>query len=126
MDPRDRPVRFADGATCTACGAPVPRDRIRILARRDDLAFVELACLACGSVAVGLLMPPAVPDGEAILDVATDLPSTTDPLRAYTVRPISDADVRAIRDDLAACQGDLVGWLDTLDDSDRRGSVVDR
>ena len=40
--------------------------------------------------------------------------------------PISDADVSAIRDDLAAWQGDLVGWLDTLDDADRRGSVVDR
>ena len=126
MDPRDRPVRFADGATCTACGAPVPTDRIRILARRDDLAFVELACLACGSVAVGLLIPSAAPDGDAILDVAADVPPAKGTRRTGTFRPISDADVRAIRDDLAAWQGDLVGWLDTLDDSDRRGSVVDR
>ena len=125
MDPRDRTVRLADGATCTACGAPVPTDRIRILARRDDLAFVELACLECGSVALGMLMPPAAPDGEAILDVATDEAPAARQRRAATFRPISDADVRAIRDDLAAWQGDLVGWLDTLDDAGRRGSVVD-
>ena len=124
MDPRDRPSRLADGATCTACGAPVPTDRIRILARRDELAFVELACPGCGSVALGLLMPPAAPDGEAILDVSADLPPTARPRGSF--RPISDADVTAIRDDLAAWQGDLVGWLDTLDDGDRRGSVVDR
>jgi hypothetical protein len=126
MDPRDRPVRLADGAVCTACGAPVPTDRIRILARRDDLAFVELACLVCGSVALGLLMPPDAPDGEAVLDVAGDMPATARPPGTGTFRPISDADVQAIRDDLAAWQGDLVGWLDTLDDADRRGSVVDR
>ena len=101
-------------------------DRIRVLARRDDLAFVELACLACGSEAIGLLMPPAEPDGDAILDVATDGPPTAQPTRTGRFRPVTDADVTAIRDDLAAWQGDLVGWLDTLDGTDRPRSVVDR
>ncbi len=45
---------------------------------------------------------------------------------ARSIRAISTADVEAIRDDLAAWDGDLVGWLDALEDSGRSGSVVDR
>ena len=45
---------------------------------------------------------------------------------AGSIRAISAADVVAIRDDLAAWDGDLVGWLDALEDSGRPGSVVDR
>ena len=43
----------SDGVTCTACGASVPAEWIRILANRDDLAFVELDCAGCGSRALG-------------------------------------------------------------------------
>jgi hypothetical protein len=45
------------------------------------------------------------------------------------VRPISEADVAAVRADLAAWDGDLIGWLDALGRDgrpDRGGSVVDR
>ena len=101
-------------------------DRITVLAQRDDVAFVELACPACGSETIGLLMSPAEPDGDVILDVAMDGPPTAGPSRTGRFRPITDADVAAIRDDLAAWQGDLVGWLETLDDTDRPRSVVDR
>jgi hypothetical protein len=134
MDPRDRPRPLPDGATCTACGAPVPSGRIRILARRDDLAFVELACPRCGSAALGLIVPSTAPDGEPTLDVAAE-GSATDPasegashaaVGRSAFRPISEADVGAIRSDLAAWDGDLVGWLDALDRGDRRESVVDR
>ncbi|OGO58383.1 MAG: hypothetical protein A2Z32_09240 [Chloroflexi bacterium RBG_16_69_14] len=110
---------------CTACGASVPTGRIRILARRDDLAFVELDCPDCGSEALGLLMASAT-DGEPILDVATDAPAMSPSAGASTLRPISEADVEAVRRDLATWDGDLVGWLDTLDGGDRRGSVVER
>jgi hypothetical protein len=123
MGPRDRPRPLPDGATCTACGATVPSRHIRVLARRDDVAFVELACPDCGSTALGLLLP-SVPDGTAILDVEADGPPTVS--RGQHVAVISQADVAAIRDDLASWDGDLVGWLDTLDRDDRRGSVVDR
>jgi hypothetical protein len=101
--------------------------RIRILARRDDVAFVELDCPACGSETLGLLMASS-PDGEPILDVATDTPTVGPPVDGSMPRPISQADVEAVRRDLAAWDGDLAGWLDTfdsLDGGDRRGSVVE-
>lgn len=134
MDPRDRPRPLADGATCTACGAPVPTGRIKILARRDDVAFVELACPACGSAALGLLVPSTAPDGEPTLDVAADgstdhpaiQPASHPATGRGAFRPISATDVEAVRSDLAAWDGDLVGWLDALDRGDRRGSVADR
>lgn len=124
MDPRDRPRPLPDGAMCTACGASVPTGRIRILARRDDVAFVELDCADCGSEALGLLMGSAV-DGEPILDVATDTPTVGRRVDVGMPHPISEADVEAMRLDLAAWDGDLAGWLDTLDGGDRRGSAVE-
>jgi hypothetical protein len=129
MGPSDRPRPLPDGATCTACGALVPTGRIRILARRDDLAFVELACPACGSAAIGLLVPATSPHGAPVLDVAADRPAAGPPAGQATVRPISEADVAAVRADLAAWDGDLIGWLDALGRDgrpDRGGSVVDR
>src|SRR4051794_15511047 len=134
MDPRGHPYPLPDGAMCTACGAPVPTDRIKFLAHRDGLAFVELDCVACGSEALGLLIDAEGRDGEPILDVASDPAATSSPTggratRGGRVRPISAADVEAIRADLAAWDGDLVGWLEALDaveDHGRHGSAVDR
>ena len=124
MGPSDRPRPLPDGAACTACGAPVPTGRIRILARRDDLAFVELACPDCGSAAIGILVPAASADGGPVLDVAADAPANSGSVvRHATVRPITEADVAAVRADLAAWDGDLIGWLDALY---RGGSMVDR
>ena len=125
MGPRDLPGPLPDGALCTACGVPVPTGRIRILARRDDLAFIQLDCVACGSAALGLLMDSPAAGGEQILDVAGD-PVPAGSSRGATVRAISQTDVDAIRDDLAAWDGDLVGWLDALEDTGRSGSAVDR
>jgi len=126
MGPRDLPGPLPDGALCTACGVPVPTGRIRILARRDDLAFIQLDCVACGSAALGLLMDSPAAGGEQILDVAGDPVPAGGSNRGSTVRAISRADVDAIRDDLAAWDGDLVGWLDALEDSGRSGSAIDR
>jgi hypothetical protein len=124
MGPRDHPRPLPDGAACTACGAAVPTEAIRILARRDDLAFVELACPACASTSLGILLSSTTVDGTPVLDVATDgIPSPG--IRPARLRPITDTDVEAIRHDLAAWDGDLVGWLDAID-GDRRRSVVDR
>jgi hypothetical protein len=126
MGPRDLPGPLTDGAPCTACGVPVPTARIRILARRDDLAFVQLDCVACGSAALGLLMASPGAGGEQVLDVAGDPVVAGGGTPGATLRAVSQGDVDAIRDDLAAWDGDLVGWLDGLGDSGRPGSVIDR
>ncbi len=125
MDPRDRPRPLPDGATCTACGAPVPTGRIRILARRDDLTFVELACQGCGSAALGLLVPAGSPGDAPVLDVAGDGPGVVRSAAVATIRPISEADVASVRADLAAWDGDLIGWLDALERHDPGRSAVD-
>jgi hypothetical protein len=115
-----------DGATCTACGAPVPTGRIRILATRDDLAFVELVCDGCGSAAVALLLDADGRAGIPILDVATDGPAPGGRSgSAWRGRPIDASDVEALRLDLAAWQGDLVGWLEAIE-GPPRGSALDR
>ena len=104
MGPRDHPNPLPDGAMCTACGAAVPTGRIRLLASRDGLAFVRLVCDDCGSAAIGLLLGGI---GDApILDVDADAPE-----RIASGR-ITQEDVDAVRRDLAAWDGDLVGWLD--------------
>ena len=110
MGPRDRPSPLPDGASCTACGAPVPTGRIRLLAQRDGLAFIRLVCDDCGSASIGLLLDD--PGGDPVLDVAADVPLVGPAQAGRGSEPITVADVEAVRRDLAGWDGDLVGWLD--------------
>jgi hypothetical protein len=109
MDPRDRPQPFANGVDCAVCGGLVPMDRIRILARRDDLAFLELACAACRSDSLGIIVA-----GRA------DAPDATDSRRTYGEFGAADVDrfrdAPAIRPDdiLAARELLAVGGIDAL------------
>ena len=41
--------------TCSSCGRSYLRNRIRVLAQRDDLWFVSLRCANCGTGALGLV-----------------------------------------------------------------------
>ena len=123
---RDPARPLPHGAACTACGATVPSAGIRILAHRDDVAFVELECPACTSTTLALLIGSPSVGGSPVLDVAGEVRAGPDREPRFASRPITDADVEAIRNDLAAWHGDLVGWLDALDRGDARGSVVDR
>jgi hypothetical protein len=56
MDPRDVPDLYADGVACAACGQAVGRESVRVLAVRDDLAFVEVDCPACGCEGLAILL----------------------------------------------------------------------
>jgi len=56
MDPHSRLPAFPDGLACTVCEVRVPGDRIRLLARREDLAFVQCDCAACGSTSLAFLL----------------------------------------------------------------------
>ena len=101
MDPRDDLDSLADGVDCAACGQFVPTDRIRVLARRDDIAFVEIHCPACRSESLGILIASADDDSE---------PTAVGPGRVYgefgpgdeerfrEALPIGSADIDAVHE----------------------------
>ena len=101
MDPRDPTPPFQDGVDCAVCGRTVPAERIRILASRDDLTFVELACAACRSESLGMIVRgdadgPGARYGEFL---------PADDVRFRGALPIGVDDVLAVRRLLE--QGDL-------------------
>jgi len=117
MDPSNRLRPLLDGVGCTVCGVLVPPDRIRILAHRDDLAFVELACPGCSSATLGLLLAGPEPDGEPYLDVAPYGELTAaDEARRALAGPISSRDVHAMRDFLAGWNGDIRDLVEQPDE----------
>ena len=112
MDPRDDLDALAGGVGCAACGDLVPGDRIRILARRDDLAFVEIACPACHSESLGIVVGTAAADDGAVPVMAPGPygefgPDDVD--RFHAAGPIGADDVSVVRRLLA--DGDLAALL---------------
>ena len=69
-------------------------DRIRLLARREDLAFVEIACTGCGSTTLGFVV-----DGDR---------ADATPARAT---PVTADDVLDMHATLENWQGDLRSLL---------------
>jgi hypothetical protein len=101
MDPRDDLDSLAGGVGCAACGELVPTDRVRVLARRDDIAFVELQCAACRSESLAIVMGPSP---------ATDPPDAArsygefgpgDAARFRDAGPIGSADLERVHELLA-------------------------
>ena len=72
MDPLDHLLALPDGLRCTVCDERVPVTRIRTLAQRDDLTFIEIDCEACASSTLGFVLagrteePAPVADGDPI------------------------------------------------------------
>jgi hypothetical protein len=102
MDPRDDLDSLAGGVGCAACGEIVPGDRIRILASRDDLVFVEVACPGCRSESLGIVVSGGVADdessaGEAVFEIAHGEFGRDDARRFRDADPIGVADVDAVR-----------------------------
>ena len=108
MDPRDDLDSLGGGVDCAACGVAVPTERIRVLARRDDIAFVEIHCPTCRSESLGIVIAS---DGEGAgadeggLAVGPGLAwgefGPGDEERFRDARPIGSADVELVRDLLA-------------------------
>ena len=104
MDPRDDHDSLADGVDCAACGQFVPTDRIRVLARRDDIAFVEIHCPACRSESLGIVIasddesddPTAVGPGAAYGEFGP-----RDEERFREALPIGQRDLDVVHDLLA-------------------------
>jgi hypothetical protein len=66
VDPLDQHTAGLDGMACAVCEGSVPGGSIHLLARRDDLAFVQVACPACESTSLVFVLvePAAAPDGR--------------------------------------------------------------
>jgi hypothetical protein len=108
MDP-DSPQPFANGVDCAVCGRQVPVDGIRVLAQRDDLVFVELACASCRSETLGII----VEGGESAAGRYGEfLP--TDDARFREALPIDVDDILAVRRLLAhgGIEALVDGWSD--------------
>ncbi|MBA2720939.1 MAG: hypothetical protein H0U52_17110 [Chloroflexi bacterium] len=104
MDPRDDLDSLAGGVDCAACGEVVPTDRVRVLAKRDDIAFVEIHCAACRSESLGIVIHAAE------IDAATRYGEfgPGEERRFEGARPIGPADVARVHALLAQ------GGLDAL------------
>jgi hypothetical protein len=95
MDPLDHLGTRLDGQRCTVCDAAVPVDRVKLLAWREDLAFLELRCADCLSTTLGFVMASqAGADGHPA-----------------PAAPISSDDVLDMHQLLATWHGDLTGLL---------------
>jgi len=110
MDPRDDLESLAGGVDCAACGETVPTDRIRLLARRDDIAFVEVTCPRCRSDSLGIVIDETAGSGagEGIGRVYGEF-GPADLERFRLARPIATTDVEVVRRLLAV--GDLAALV---------------
>lgn len=98
MDSRDRPSGPADDVACSVCREPVAPGGTRLLARRDDLLFLEVSCPACASVTLGFVF-------------AADDIHVPDVVRLAGAPPVSGDDVLDMHEHLAAWNGDLRSLL---------------
>jgi hypothetical protein len=96
MDPLDHLTALPDGMPCSVCGERVRHDRIRLLAWRDEIAFLQLDCSGCLSTTLGFAVG-GQPEGAA------------DP----ELSPVSGDDVLDMHRFLAAWRGDLASLLRT-------------
>jgi hypothetical protein len=94
MGPQDRLGALLDGMGCTVCKEHVSGDRIRLLAHRDDLLFLQVDCLACGSTSLGFVADESVPP---------------EVVRLADAAPISS-------DDVLDMHAFLASWTGHLDD----------
>jgi hypothetical protein len=100
MDPLDHLLALPDGLRCTVCDERVPVARVRLLAWRDDLAFLSIDCGACLSTTLGFI----------VAGQTDDSPSPS-PSPTSDAAPITSDDVLDMHQFLASWRGDLSGLL---------------
>jgi hypothetical protein len=100
---------------CAACGMAYASDGIRVLAERDGLFFVEMACDMCGSAATALVTVAADDDrGTQVED--PELEPAARGIRAPSGgRPVDADDLLDMHQLLAGYSGDLLGLLRRFD-----------
>ena len=95
MDPLDHLLALPDGLRCTVCDERVPATRVKLLAWRDDLVFLQIDCGACLSTTLGFMV-----GGRGDEPTAPPAPA-----------PITSDDVLDMHQLLATWRGDLTGLL---------------
>ncbi|HJW22731.1 MAG TPA: hypothetical protein VJ506_09905 [Candidatus Limnocylindrales bacterium] len=88
MDPLDHARSSLDGTSCAVCEGPVPDGSVHLLARRDDLIFVQVDCPACRSTTLAFVL-------------------ASDSVGAEAARPVTGDDVLDMHDLLGGWQGGL-------------------
>ena len=101
MDPLDHLLALPDGLRCTVCDERVPGTGARLLAWRDDLAFIQLDCEACRSTTLGFVVGGRS-DGPGSTSIDSAPPGAP---------PITSDDVLDMHQLLATWRGDLAGLL---------------
>ena|SRR3990172_2114199 len=92
--------------TCSSCGRSYLRSRIRVLAQRDDLWFVSLKCVACGSGALGLVTIREADDGPENPDIGGEF-TAADEVRLVDGSPVDANDLIEAHRFLAGFDGDF-------------------
>jgi hypothetical protein len=104
---------------CGACGQAYGEDRVRLIAQREELFFVDLACAHCGSQAVAIVsiqLDEAAAAEPGSLDRAgggDSQPREEAPTREEG--PVSPDDVLDVHRLLADHAGDMRSLLARLD-----------
>jgi hypothetical protein len=99
---------------CAACGQPYGAGRIRLLAERDGLYFVDLACASCASQAVAIVTIELDEDDVPQADAGELIQIVADPTLAAGP-PLTADDVLDMHQLLAGFEGDTSALLERLD-----------
>jgi predicted RNA-binding Zn-ribbon protein involved in translation (DUF1610 family) len=99
--------------TCPACGRRYRGSKIRLLAERDGLFFVDLNCAKCGSHTVAIVTVEIDDTSAAITDIS-DLTLSPEDLHEHLgedlpvgAAPVTADDVLDMHEFLAGFQGDM-------------------
>jgi hypothetical protein len=90
---------------CAACGQPYESGRIRLLAERDGLYFVDLGCSHCGTQAVAIVTIATDDDDEIRIDAGEHASVALTP--APVADPVSADDVLAVHQLLTGFSGGI-------------------
>ena len=103
------------GSGCARCGRPYPAQGIKVLAQRDEIAFVQLICFGCQVQTLALvtgveaLTETAGEDGEGGTAAA---PAAGGNGTARHAAAVTEDDVLEMHTFLSAYEGDIRHLLD--------------
>ena len=100
---------------CAACGEPYETGRIRLLAERDGLYFVDLACASCASQAVAIVTIELDDDDIPQADVGDLVHIVADPVGVSSGPPVTADDVLDMHGLLSGFEGDAAALLARMD-----------